>query len=66
MYGKLRNRRRADRCEPSEFVALTTASRGISRSALSVTRSCVETCDAYASYRCPPGNLRQMGAVPST
>jgi hypothetical protein len=47
MYGKLRNRRRPERCEPSEFVAVTTAPSGIIRSALSVIRSCVATCDAY-------------------
>jgi hypothetical protein len=46
MCGKLRNRRRAERCEPSEFVALTTASSGITPSARSVMRSCVETCEA--------------------
>jgi hypothetical protein len=46
MYGKLRKRRRAERCEPSEFVALTTASLGISRSARSVILSWVATCEA--------------------
>jgi hypothetical protein len=48
MYGKLRNRLRPERCEPSEFVALTTAPFGISWSARSVIRSWVATCAAYA------------------
>jgi hypothetical protein len=48
MAGKLRNLRRAERCEPSEFVALTTASSGMRRSARSVVRSCADTCEAWA------------------
>ena len=37
--GKLRKRRRAERCDPSEFVALTTASAGIRPRARSAMRS---------------------------
>ena len=37
--GKLRKRRRAERCAPSVFVALTTASSGMSFSARSAMRS---------------------------
>ena len=48
MNGKLRNRRRADRCAPSEFVALTTAFGGISFSARAAMRSCSVTTASRA------------------
>ena len=45
-YGKLSTRRRAERCAPSELVALTTARGGISRSARAAMRSCSLTSAA--------------------
>ena len=57
MYGKLSTRRRAERCAPSVFVALTTAFAGISRSALAAIRSCSVTCAAVASVCSPEGQV---------
>jgi len=55
MIGKLSTRRRAERCAPSVFVALTTALFGIRRSARAAIRSWCVTSAAWASACCPPG-----------
>src|SRR2546428_2938597 len=58
-------RRLADRCAPSEFVALTTAPSGTSATARAVVRSWVVTFVACRWKLFPPGREAQTGIAPS-
>ena len=57
MNGKLSTRRRAERCAPSEFVALTTAFGGISLERAAATRSCSAHDGRARLKRLAPGQL---------
>ena len=58
-------RRRADRCAPSEFVALTTAPAGTSATARAVMRSWAVTRVACRWKLFAAGSEAQTGIAPS-